>query len=219
MAIMSTREGSVSFDKAGSEIAETRITYLNKATGLVSQEEDLTRGLSALAAYDVYGRMLKLALPGYDLNNPTYQATYASFAANPQWVEVTEKLNPNGEGGTLTRRRFFSGLGEVIQEQAANQTVSVNGAAEAQYDLVTTFTHDQAVTGGERSSSQYVVQALSVAAGQTFRTLPANTPYSQAIFDAWGTDDLPNRYGWLADVVQLRDEEPGRRLVPADADH
>jgi RHS repeat-associated protein len=179
--------GNVSFDRAGNEIAETKLTYLNKATGLVSQEEDTYRGLTASAAYDVYGRIQKLSLPGgYDLNNPAYQVSYSNFSANPQWVEVTEKLNPGGEGGTVTTRRFFSGLGDVIQTQVAGVTASVGGNPESVYDLVTTYVRDQVVSGGGRKTLRYVMQPLAFAAGQNYRLFTSEPPFTETTFDVWG---------------------------------
>jgi RHS repeat-associated protein len=123
---------------------QTSYTY-NYAWGLPKQVTDPNEVIT-WADYDGYGRLWKIARPGDDLNGPTIEITYHD--TTPFWTQATQKL----DGGlTLSVRKFYNGLGELIQTQQVGAILN-DPACSGTCTIVTNQKSEYA--GGVKKTSQ-----------------------------------------------------------------
>lgn len=173
------------------------------ALGLPVTETDYN-GQIATADYDAFGRIKTLILPGDDASSPTVSATYTDGVHS--WTEVRQKIDINN---TLTTRKFYDGLGQLIQTQTANAVIS--GAAS---DIIVDYSYKYETSDGGirrivRQSVPYVV-----AVGSGYRT-PATQPFTKTVSDLLGrtirvvapdaTDTTPTqKFAYSIDSVKGR---------------
>jgi len=84
--------------------------------GRVSQDVDVN-GKITNYGYDSLGRLDKVALPGFSLDDPNLIHEYGYFTSstNPNWVKTITKLNEVDE---LISISYFDGLGRALQTKA-----------------------------------------------------------------------------------------------------
>ncbi len=144
------------------------------ALGLPVTETDYN-GQVAAAEYDAFGRIKTLILPGDDGSSPTVSATYTDGVHS--YTEVRQKIDASN---TLITRKFYDGLGQLIQTQTANAIVS--GAAS---DIIVDYSYKyEASDGGIR---RIVRQSIpyAVAVGSGYRT-PTTQPVTKTVYDLLG---------------------------------
>jgi RHS repeat-associated protein len=117
---------------------------------MATDENGITTGY----AYDVFGRLTKVALPGDTLTAPTMTTSYYDGAA-PWKVETTWKSTIRS-----TERTFYDGLGRVVQTQTAGVVVYSAGTK----DIITTVAYDA------RGLEVCRTTPYASAASATFRT-------------------------------------------------
>ena len=92
---------------------------------LQPKEVEDANGAVTRFGFDALGRVVRLALPGDSLADPSETVAY-HLAETPPFVELEQKLAP---GASPARRRtYYNGDGEVLQVRAAvnNATVTVS---------------------------------------------------------------------------------------------
>jgi len=90
----------------------------DKARGLPLQQTGLN-GEMTTAAYDAFGRLLKLARPGDSAESPTVQMVYGDFAV-PFSVQTSQKID---ETHASASRIYYDGFGQPIQQQQLDAEV------------------------------------------------------------------------------------------------
>ena len=102
--------------------------------GMPTQETD-ANGQITTASYDGYGRLTKIIRPGDSVNSPTILINYnvPPGGGTYFWTEVSLKLDTSTHD---TIRKFYDGLGQLIQTQTV--MAKVNGTDK---DIVTDYTY------------------------------------------------------------------------------
>jgi RHS repeat-associated protein len=135
----------------------TSIAY-NYALGLPNQLTDPNLAIS-VADYDAYGRVVKIARPGDTLASPTIQVTYYDTVI-PFWTQATQKTSATQ---SFSVRKFYNGLGELIQTQQVGVKVDDAACSAATCTVVV----DQKVEyiNGVKKSSQTAPYAIATSSG------------------------------------------------------
>jgi len=89
---------------------------------------------AVVVRYDAFGRPLKLIRPGDDEQNPTLQFTYHD-TEQPYWIEAKQRIQ---EAQYAVQRRFYNGLGQLIQTQSLDggQAYIVNRSYNQHGELI-----------------------------------------------------------------------------------
>jgi YD repeat-containing protein len=97
-----------------------------------------TNHIPTSATYDAFGRIATLRKDGDGGNPATLSFSYvipsAPFLNNPFYTQVTQKVD---DLNTFTTRKYYNGLGQLLQTQAVN--ASVNGTPQ---DILTDMYYD-----------------------------------------------------------------------------
>jgi RHS repeat-associated protein len=144
----------------------------NYALGLPTQVTG-PNSAATTAAYDPYGRLWKIARPGDDLNSPTIELSYHdATATTPFWTQATQKL----DGGlSFSVRKFYNGLGELIQTQQVGVNVSdVNVACIATTCTVVSNQKAEYVDG-VKTTTQAMPYAVATPAQAGYIALSASS--------------------------------------------
>jgi len=86
--------------------------------GVPTSETD-PNGAVTYAIYDAFGRIRSLIRPGDFSSSPTMSFVYHDTA--PFWTEVTQKTASSPRSAI---RKFYNGLGDLIQTQSTNQVLA-----------------------------------------------------------------------------------------------
>jgi RHS repeat-associated protein len=105
----------------------------NYSLGLPTQQTD-PNGAVWTITYDSFGRLLTLRKPGDSSGTPTLSATYHDYWS-PFTVTLQQKVD--SAGGTMEVRRFYDGLGRLVQTQSA-----ASDLAEGERDVVVDMLYD-----------------------------------------------------------------------------
>ena len=140
------------------------------AHGLPTSEVD-PNGASTTAAYDPFGRLIELRRPGDESGAPTISAQYVDTA--PYSLTLTQRLD--GLSSTV-HRRFYDGLGRLIQSQMAGAVIVPQGSSDI---LVDSF-----YDGYGRLVHQSVPYA--VAQGSGYHSPDLSQPFTATTYDALG---------------------------------
>jgi RHS repeat-associated protein len=164
--------------------------------------------------YDGFGRPIKIARPGDTLALPTLQVTYSDTTA-PFPILLTQRV----DGSTTTSwRKYYNGIGQLIQSQTLNAQVW-NGAAEENKDIIANTWFDaygqvvrQSVPYAVNSGTQiYLIPSQNITSTRTSydplgRTLVITatdnipTIYSYGVMSTTVKDALANKTTTLNDV-------------------
>jgi RHS repeat-associated protein len=87
-----------------------------------------SNGAVTSVEYDEFGRLKKVAKPGDSLADPTYQFTYhdSPTMTFPYWTEAIPKIDA---GQSYVIRKFYNGLGELIQTQQVGAILEDNACS------------------------------------------------------------------------------------------
>lgn len=142
--------------------------------------------------YDVFGRQTKIARPGDSLSDPTQQFVYydgedIEWGAGPRTM-VASYQKVDSEQPKLWTRRFYDGLGRLVQTQtAAEDWMHQGNGVTSGHDIVQYRTYD-ALGGVAKESLPYEVDSYD-AVGTPLPS-PYRTPGSEAgtthTYDALG---------------------------------
>lgn len=134
-----------------------------------TQEID-PNSVATTAAYDSYGRLLKIVRYGDDVNNPTVRVTYHD--TTPFWTEAEQRID-----GSLyfTLRKFYDGLGRKVQVQMVGAKI---GASDMDVLVNTSYDAYGNVT------RQYVPYEVSMGSG--YRTPDTGKASTQTSYDILG---------------------------------
>ncbi|MEN6409302.1 MAG: SpvB/TcaC N-terminal domain-containing protein, partial [Anaerolineaceae bacterium] len=94
----------------------TRYEY-DKSLGLLMQSIDPNGAVSSFS-YDLYGRILKVVYPYDSSYSPSIQISYNDAA--PFWTEFRQKIDSTT---SITLRKFYNGLGDLVQTQEVGVTM------------------------------------------------------------------------------------------------
>jgi len=137
----------------------------NYALGQPTQLTDPNLATTA-ADYDIYGRIVKIARPGDDLaTSPTLQFAYQDSAI-PFWTAATQKIDASH---SLTVRKFYNGLGELVQTQQVGAVLEDNACStdtDTNSDTCTVVV-DQKMeyVNGEKKAFQAAAYAVTASSG------------------------------------------------------
>jgi hypothetical protein len=98
----------------------------DKGRELLIKETD-PNGAVALADYDAFGRLIKIAKPGDTLASPTFQISYFDPPdPNPSYLKYYTQVSEKRSDGALhiSRTEVYDGVGHVIQTQTPDISVS-----------------------------------------------------------------------------------------------
>ncbi|GAP16064.1 protein containg RHS repeat-associated core domain [Longilinea arvoryzae] len=98
----------------GSPVERTTTVTYHPLLGLPTSETD-PNGSVTSAEYDVFGRMTKLIRPGDTTSSPSLSFSYHAETV-PFWTELKQKIDGTN---SQTARKFYDGLGNLVQEQTA----------------------------------------------------------------------------------------------------
>jgi RHS repeat-associated protein len=148
----------------------------NKALGLLTQETDANGAITGLF-YDGLGRLIKVARPGDSEGSPSLQVTYHNFEpavsnpatpARPFWTEAIQKTGATNPPGV---RKFYNGLGELIQTQQVG--VEVADAACSGTNCAVIVDQKSEYVSGVKTTSQTAPYAAAIPSGYVAPTWPA----------------------------------------------
>jgi RHS repeat-associated protein len=142
----------------------------NYALGLPVQQTDANGGI-ATAGYDPFGRLEWLRKPG-DESGPANIAIAYYDSQQPYQVAVTQRLDATTTTGL---RRFYNGLGQLIQTQFASAELD-----QGISDVLTDSWYD----AYGRITRQSVPYAVSP--GSSYRTPDTGQPYTLTEYDILG---------------------------------
>jgi RHS repeat-associated protein len=115
-------------------LGQTTAMAYNYSLGVPVSVTDPNGSITA-AAYDPFGRMIKVAAPGDELQTPTLAITYYDTRI-PFQVGLEQTID---EETSLTIHHFYSGLGQLIQSQTVGAVVDgqpKNIVVDTQYDVL-----------------------------------------------------------------------------------
>lgn len=154
----------------------TRWEY-DKRLGLLTKETD-PNGVETNAYYDGYGRIERIVRPGDSYGSPTQQYTYHmtlpywSTGQDPYWTELAQRI----DGTNFYRlRKFYDGLGRMIQTQTAGAVL-----ATGTRDVVT----DMAYNGYGQIIQQTVPYEITPGSG--FHNQELNQAHTETEYDLLG---------------------------------
>jgi RHS repeat-associated protein len=138
------------------------------------------------AEYDYFGRLSKIIKPGDSSTYPTLQAVYYD-SWQPMLVDVYQRITA-GTGTIYSQRKFYNGLGQVIQVQTPRAEVSDNSCSsdgDTAPDIC-----DLLVDSGYDGYGQVITQTVPYAVEDWYSGMPGYpTPYRGRNFD-----DSPRNY-------------------------
>ncbi len=188
---------------------DTTYAY-NKALGVLTEETGPNGSATkTTAGYDGFGRIIRVVRPGDTDASPTIAIVYGDNAA-PFYTEASQKI----QGSTLYKlRKYYNGLGQLLQTQVIGATVSgvvKDIRTDTFYDAlgqVTKQTVPYATTTGgyfsDRSKSEaFTHTSYDVLGRATLVTAPdgADTTYTYLDLETRVTDDLNNTTRNLMDI-------------------
>jgi RHS repeat-associated protein len=142
------------------------------AKGVLTSVTD-PNGVTTTATYDAFGRLATVRRPGDGTGTPSVSLSYtipsAPFTNNPFYTDATQKVD---DAHTFTVRKYYNGLGQLIQTQIVG--AEVDGAI---LDILTDNFYDAA---GRlyRQSAPYTVTT-----GGTYHVRALGQPYTLTTFD------------------------------------
>ena len=150
----------------------TTFTY-DYDKGVPTSETD-PNGNTTTATYDDFGRLLTIRRPGDATGSPTISITYNDTNQASVWpfgTTATQKIDANT---SMTVRKYYDGLGRLIQTQTANAQLD-SGIK----DIIVDYFYD---TAGRlwKQSVPY-----GVTPGSGYRT-PSSQPVTVTTYDALG---------------------------------
>ena len=151
----------------------------NHRLGVPVQESD-PNGLVTYAEYDGFGRLTKLIRPGESSAALGVSVSYSDTGVNnlgPFLVEIEERHS----GGAYNVRKFYNGLGQLLQVQTAN--AQVYGGA---HDVAVDYAYN---AYGQRTqeTKPYLLAVWTPAAGGTpYRGQYFNQPKTVTSYDGFG---------------------------------
>jgi YD repeat-containing protein len=134
-----------------------------------------TNNIPTSATYDDFGRISTLRKVGDESGNPTLAFSYhipaSPYTNDPFYTQVTQKVDSTN---TFTTRKYYNGLGQLLQTQALG--ASVNGATQ---DILADTYYD---TSGRayRQSVPYTVTT-----GGNFHIRNEGQPATYTAYDAF----------------------------------
>ncbi len=152
-------------------------TYLqyDYSLGLPTQQTDPNNAVWTIS-YDSFGRLMSLRKPGDASGLPTLSAVYYDNWS-PFTVILWQKVDTTG--GTLEVRRFYDGLGRLVQTQSAASDLS-----EGERDVVVDMMYD-AYGRLLRQTVPYSI-ARFVGSGSPWRGQDWSKAYTRTEYDALG---------------------------------
>jgi RHS repeat-associated protein len=149
-------------------------TSYDYLSGLPTAMTDLNSSTTTLV-YDNFWRLWKVVRPGDSVNAPTNTVSYSYDSANKLfWTEAQQRIDSTT---TLVVRKFYNGLGRLVQVQTAGAVV--NGAAK---DIVVDYAYDD---NGLWSKVSMPFKVTSGSAGYEYSA--ASAPYwTQTFLDELG---------------------------------
>jgi RHS repeat-associated protein len=177
-------------------------TY-KKEFGMAESEDGPNDNDTVTATYDTFSRLLKVIRPGDNSDNPTISIAYNDDDAGggitlPFYTQAEQLI----EGSTkLIVRKFYNGLGQLIQAQTAGAIV--NGSAR---DIIVDTTYDAYGNVYTRSIP------YDVSMGSGYRT-PTTQPKTTTVYDILSRplsvtapdNTLTARYTYLDLETQVKD--------------
>ncbi|WP_297640229.1 hypothetical protein [Caldilinea sp.] len=160
-------------------LGHTTSWVYNYRLGVPVQESD-PNGLVTYAEYDGFGRLTKLIRPGESSAAPGVSVSYYDTGVNnlgPFLVEIEERHS----GGAYNVRKFYNGLGQLLQVQTAN--AQVYGGA---HDVAVDYAYN---AYGQRTqeTKPYLLAVWTPAAGGTpYRGQYFNQPKTVTSYDGFG---------------------------------
>jgi YD repeat-containing protein len=147
--------------------------------GVPIQETD-PNGIITAAEYDGFGRLTKLIRPGQSSAAPSITVGYFDYGVNnqgPFLVDIQERHS----GGVYNVRRFYNGLGQLLQEQVAN--AQVNGGA---YDVAVDNAYNAYGQRVQETRPYLLAVWTSSAGGTPYRGQNFTNPKTVTSYDGFG---------------------------------
>ncbi|MEK7778187.1 MAG: hypothetical protein AAB303_06140, partial [Chloroflexota bacterium] len=137
--------------------------------GKILTETDVN-GQVTEVQYDTFKRPVKIIRPGDSSNSPTILHEYNSWGTiNQEHVKTTQKIGDNPQASLWTKR-YFDGLGRVVQLQAQGETGKT---------IVTTT----AFSNRGLTDKEYVSQNLDSSSLNGYKTPDAVWKYTSYLYD------------------------------------
>ncbi|MFZ6027927.1 MAG: RHS repeat-associated core domain-containing protein [Chloroflexota bacterium] len=199
---------------------KSQVTY-NKALGVPTAEKN-ANGQVTNATYDSYGRILTIQRPaeesGYTTIQVTYPAASDTFGFNdPFYTEAKQHI----EGSTyFTIRKYYSGLGQLLQTQVVGAVVNGSSAdilTDTYYNINGTVSKQSmpytVSTGGfyhVRDTAKPATVMTYDLFGRPSRTTSPDGSYTETIYG----DGYANNAGYL--LTTVRDPEGNSSATRTD---
>jgi RHS repeat-associated protein len=127
------------------------------------------------ADYDKFGRPLDIIRPGDSLASPSFHVIYHDVGgSNPRfWTEAQQRVDSSY---ILQVRKFYNGLGQLVQTQTAHAYIYV-GSSSIYQDVVVDYRYD--------NLGRLVQQSVpyNVTPGSDFHSPDSGQPFTQTDYD------------------------------------
>jgi RHS repeat-associated protein len=148
-------------------------TQYDYSTGLPESVTD-PNGAVTTATYDDFGRILTVCQPGETCSlTPNFKLSYHD-TANPFYTEAIQKVD---DTKTIAVRKFYNGLGQLLQVQNLGLTV---------FGTVTNVMVDYEYDDLGRLISESVPYPIGPLSGYFYGPAPTGTGFTQTTFDSLG---------------------------------
>jgi RHS repeat-associated protein len=133
------------------------------------------------ATYDTFGRMLTIVRDSEQTVEVSYHPASGSFDDNPFWTEARQKINSTQ---TFVVRKYYNGLGELLQTQVVNAYVGSSNR-----DIIVDSHSGYRVIGSYLAAFSWQTVPYDVATGSNYHARDYLNPghdKTETVYDALG---------------------------------